>query len=87
MIFSSILLFKDRIIMVTKVIINVNVIKNIMWIISHLNKNVTSASCILASCILANTYHFVKLIVLYLFKNINMYLSFKFLRETPRKRV
>ena len=67
----------------TKVIINFNVIKNIfMWIISHLNKYVTSASFILA-----NTYYFFNLLFYIYSKIINMHLSFKFLRETPRKRV
>ena len=90
----------------TKVIINFNVIKNIfMWIISHLNKYVTSASFILA-----NTYYYVDYkpskqirnickfhtckyllffnLLFYIYsKIINMHLSFKFLRETPRKRV
>ena len=67
----------------TKVIINFNVINNIfMWIISHLNKYVTSASFILA-----NTYYFFSLLFYIYSKIINMHLSFKFLRETPRKRV
>ena len=67
----------------TKVIINFNVIKNIlMWIISHLNKYVTSASFILAN----TSYAFNLLFYIYS-KIINMHLSFEFLRETPRKRV
>ena len=67
----------------TKVFINFNVIKNIfMPIISHLNKYVTSASFILA-----NTYYFFNLLFYIYSKIINMHLSFKFLRETPRKRV
>ena len=67
----------------TKVIINFNVIKNIlMWIISYLNKYVTSASFILAN----TSYAFNLLFYIYS-KIINMHLSFEFLRETPRKRV
>ena len=67
----------------TKVIINFNVIKNIlMWIISHLNKYVTSASFILA-----NTSYAFNLLFYISSKIINMHLSFEFLRETLRKRV